>query len=52
MKDKVIGPGKPKRISKSPWECKIRNRPRMPKERNGPRMPKEKEMGQGCPQAM
>ena len=24
MKNKVIGPGKPKRVSKSPWKCKVR----------------------------
>ena len=24
VKDVVIGPGKPKRLSKNPWECKIR----------------------------
>ena len=23
MKDEVIGPGKLKRVSKSPWECKV-----------------------------
>ena len=33
MKDKVIGPGNPKRVSKSPCECRIRNGLRMPKER-------------------
>ena len=26
MKDKVIGLGKPKGVSKSPWECKVRKR--------------------------
>ena len=24
MKDKAIGLGKPKRVSKNPWECRIR----------------------------
>ena len=24
MKDMVIGPRKPKRVNKSPWECRIR----------------------------
>ena len=26
MKDKVIGSGKSKEVSKSPWECKVRKR--------------------------
>jgi len=40
MKDKVIGPGKPKGVSKSPWERRIRKRA---KDSYG------KQMGQGCP---
>ena len=32
MKYKVIGPGKLKRVSKGPWESKIRKGPRKPKE--------------------
>ena len=40
MKDKVIGSGKPKGASKSPWECGIRKRA---KDVQG------KQMGQGCP---
>ena len=52
----VIGSGKPKKVSKSPWECRIRNGPRMSKkrkwaedaheERNGPRKPVSNGMGQ------
>ena len=40
MKDIVIGPGKPKRVSKSPWECRIR---KWAEDAQG------KQMGQGCP---
>ena len=40
MKDKVIGPGNPKRVSKSPCECRIR---KWAKDVQG------KKMGQGCP---
>ena len=29
---KVIGPGKPKRVSKGPWETRIGKGPRKPKE--------------------
>ena len=32
MKYKLIGPGKPKRVSKCPWESRIGKRPRKPKE--------------------
>ena len=32
MKYKIIGPRKPKRVSKGPWESKIRKGPRKPKE--------------------
>ena len=32
MKYKVIGPGKPKRVSKGPWESRIGKGPRKPKE--------------------
>ena len=37
MRYKVIGSGKPKRVSKGPWESKIEK---------GPRKPKESKMGQ------
>ena len=40
MKDKVIGSGKPKGVSKSPWERRIRKRA---EDAQG------KKMGQGCP---
>ena len=40
MKDKVIGPGKPKRVGKSPWECRIR---KWAEDAQG------KQMSQGCP---
>ena len=56
MKDTIIGLGKPKRVSKSPWECKIRKWAentqgkqmgrQCPWKANGSRMLKEKEMGQ------
>jgi len=39
MKDTVIGPGKPKRVSESPWECRLR---KWAKDAQG------KQMGQGC----
>ena len=39
MKDEVIGSKKPKRVSKSPWEHKIRKRV---KDAKG------KQIGQGC----
>ena len=39
MKDTVIGLGKPKKISKSPWECKIR---KWVEDAQG------KQMGRGC----
>ena len=39
MKNKVISPRKPKRVSKSPWECKVR---KWAKDAQG------KQMGQGC----
>ena len=55
----VIGPKNPKRVSKSPWECRIGNEPRMPKERkwtedaqgrrNGPKEPTSNVMGQERP---
>ena len=48
---KVIGPGKPKRVSKGPWESKIRKGPRKPRKANGPRMPKRK-MGHKNPQTV
>lgn len=38
--DKVIGPKKPKIVSKSSWECKIR---KWAEDAQG------KQMGQGCP---
>ena len=43
MKDKVIGLGKPKGVSKSPWECRVWKRgPKGPKKVNGLRMPNVK----------
>ena len=32
MRYKVIGPGKPKRVSKGPWESRIEKGPKKPKE--------------------
>ena len=49
MKDKIIGPGKPKRVSKGPWECRIRMGRGSTRKGNRPKMPKEEEMGQGSP---
>ena len=42
MKDKVIGSGKPKRVSKSPWGRRIRKGQGCPRKVNGPRMPRRK----------
>ena len=39
MKNKIIGPEKPKGVSKSPWECRVR---KWAKDAQG------KQMGQGC----
>ena len=33
MKDKLIGPGKPKKGSKSPWESRIRKKAKDAKEK-------------------
>ena len=52
MKDMVTGLGKPKRVSKISWECKIENGPRMPNERNKPREPTSNVMGQGSTSTM
>ena len=62
MEDKVIGLGKSKRVSKSPWERRIRKwvedaqgkqtSQGCPRKANEPRMPKKKYMGQRSPQAM
>ena len=53
MKDKVIGLGKPKGVSKSPWECKVRKRAKESKwakdaqdEINGTKEPTSNVMGQ------
>ena len=47
MKDTVIGPRKPKRVSKSPWKCKIRKWAEDTQgERNGPKEPTGNVMGQ------
>ena len=51
MKDKVIGSRKPKGVSKSPWEHRIRKGRGCPRKVNGPKMPKKK-MGHRSPQAM
>jgi len=40
VKNKVIGPGKPKRISKNPWELRVRKWAK--DDAQG------KQMGQGC----
>ena len=55
MKDEEIGPRKHKRVSKSPWDCRVRKWPRMPKEsrwakdaqeeRNGTKEPTSNVMG-------
>ena len=47
MKDKVIGPGKLKRVSKGSGEFRIGMGRGCPRKGNRPRMPKEEEMGQG-----
>ena len=53
MKDKVIGLGKPKRVSKSPWECRIKKWAKdVQRKQMGQGCPKRKEMGQRSPQAM
>ena len=39
MKYKVIGLGKSKRVSKGPWESRIRKGPRMPKRKMGHKSP-------------
>ena len=39
MKNNIIGSGKPKRVSKSPWECRVR---KWAKDGQG------KQIGQGC----
>ena len=49
VKDVVIGPGKPTRLSKNPWECRIRMGRGWRRKGNGPRMLKEEEMGQESP---
>ena len=51
MKDKVIGSGKLKGVSKIPWEHKIRKGRGCPKKLNGPKLPKMK-MGHKSLQAM
>ena len=48
----VIEPGKPKRVSKSPWECKVGMGQECLRKESGPRMPKEEEMGRGSPSSM
>jgi len=45
----VSGPRKPKKVSKIPWERRIRMDQECPRKGNGPRMPKKEEMGQGSP---
>ena len=48
MRYKVIGSGKPERVSKNSWESRIEKGPRKV---NGPRMSK-REMGHKSPQIM
>ena len=46
MKNKVIGIGKTKRVSKSPWECVIRKWAKdSQEERNGTKEPTSNVMG-------
>ena len=46
MKDKIIGSGKSKRVSKSPWECRIRKWAENAQgERNEPKKPTSSVMG-------
>ena len=51
MRYKEIGPEKPKRVSKGPWESRIGKGPRSPKKTNGPRTLK-REIGHRSPQIM
>ena len=47
MKDKAIGLGKPKRVSKNPWECRIRKWVEVAQgERNGSNEPTSNVMDQ------
>ena len=38
--NKVIGPGKPNEVNKSPWECRVSKRAKEAQ---------RKQVGQGCP---
>ena len=50
MKDKVIRSGKPKRVSKSLWVCRIRKWAKdTQEERNGTKEPTSNVMGQEKP---
>ena len=50
MKEKVIGSGKPKRVSKSSWECRIRKWAEdSQEERNGTKEPTSNVMDQESP---
>ena len=50
MKDMVIRSGKPKRVSRSPWECRIRKwADDAQGERNGSNKPTSNVMGQENP---
>ena len=50
MKDTVIGPRKPKRVSKSPWKYRIRKWTEdVQGERNEPKEPTDNVMGQESP---
>ena len=50
MRNKVIGPGKPKGVSKSPWVCRIKKQAKDAQEKkNGTKKPTSNEMGQEKP---
>ena len=45
----IIGPGKPKRVSENPWECRIGMGQECPRKENGPRKHVSNGMGQEDP---
>lgn len=49
VKDMIIGSEKPKRVSKSPWECRVGMGQGCLGKESGLRMPKEEKMGQESP---
>ena len=52
VKDMVVGPGKPERIHKNPWECKNGMGQGCPKEWSRLRMPKGKEWAEQAQDGM